>query len=239
MSLVDDVYRMPFTLMAIVAMSCWYLYTWNYHFDIGKVTISYDSVVTQKQYYRVFTAAVSHLCLMHIAFNMSSLYSIGSVEFYIGTLAYIRYTFMILVVSSCAMLGIYYLRARRLGRPEPLSISAAGYSGVLFGWMAYIATLDPFAPESIFGMVDVPAIASPFFSLVLIQIIVPRASFVVCIHNRVLFARVILLASWRVLCLGAASSSGSLTTSLYALSFGPLLCLCTVLNGTLLSACPV
>ena len=65
---------------------------------------------------------------------------------------------------------------RVLGRRELKDAYAVGYSGVAFGLMAIEAAQSPSGRMSVFGRA-VPAVAAPFASLLVTQVIVPNASF--------------------------------------------------------------
>ena len=70
----------PITLAHVVAMILIFLYQFNYDIPYEKIGTHYDRLLVDGQWWRVLTATYSHLSLMHIAFNMFSLWQYGYVE---------------------------------------------------------------------------------------------------------------------------------------------------------------
>ena len=63
--------------------------------------MNYDAVVNGHQYWRMFTAALSHASLMHIVFNTCSVIVAGMyMESELGTLAYAAINLWILLIAS-------------------------------------------------------------------------------------------------------------------------------------------
>ena len=71
----------------------------------------YAKAVGGGQYWRCITASVSHLSLLHLLFNMSSLWSLGVVEQMpdIGSSGYLKFSLVLLVgtmiMASCRGAG--------------------------------------------------------------------------------------------------------------------------------------
>lgn len=81
----------PVTLFLSIIMIIIWFYCWNYSIDVSTVGIHYESVVHNHELLRIFTASFSHLDLLHIAMNISSLFSLSSVESYYGSIRYFLY----------------------------------------------------------------------------------------------------------------------------------------------------
>jgi membrane associated rhomboid family serine protease len=123
----------------------------------------------------VLTSAYSHGSVLHIAFNCWGLWSYGTMEAYLGTLAYLRFTFILLVGSECLMMAATWLLWRFAARERERNTYTLGYSGVVFGWMAAAALLIP-TPFPLFGF-DIPAWLMPFIFLGVTQLFIRNASF--------------------------------------------------------------
>ena len=78
MSNIQIMFTQPITmiLLFLIYYYAYYLYTNNV--DVSTIAFSYDSIIGNKEYWRVFTAAVSHVDLLHLAFNTMTLYDIGN-----------------------------------------------------------------------------------------------------------------------------------------------------------------
>ena len=62
-------------LLFIIYYNSYYLYTQN--IDVSNISFSYDSIIGNKEYWRVFTSSFAHVDLLHLAFNTMTLYDIG------------------------------------------------------------------------------------------------------------------------------------------------------------------
>ncbi|PRW56550.1 rhomboid 2 [Chlorella sorokiniana] len=148
--------------------------------DVG---LSYSAVVEHRELWRCFVAQVAHVDLIHLAFNLSALWSIGIVERTqeLGTLYYLKTTALLFLLSPAMTLLLYHLLIHMAHKPEYAHTSAVGYSCVLFGWMALLSS--PRHPGGItmlpvFGLASVPAWATPWASLVITSLLIPSASFI-------------------------------------------------------------
>jgi hypothetical protein len=91
-------------------------------------------------------------------------------------LSYAENTLLFVVVQSLLLLLVTGL-VGRFYRPEVLTQSIVGFSGILFSWIAYTSYLDPFATGTVF-VVSVPAWSVPWIYLVIMQAMLwGRASF--------------------------------------------------------------
>eukprot|EP00899_Mesostigma_viride_P018663 jgi/Mesvir1/26799/Mv20566-RA.1 len=146
--------------------------------DVG---LSYERFVTDGQYWRAVTASLSHISLLHLLFNMSSLWGLGVIEtagtmFAMGSWYYLKYSVVIMVLSMLLLVGIYWLLINKLGQEQHRHVTAVGYSAVVFGWMTVLSLKRPSYSLNILGA-SVPFSLAPFGSLVLTSLLVPQASF--------------------------------------------------------------
>jgi membrane associated rhomboid family serine protease len=164
------------TTMMVFCSVLWFV-MWNKRMTFENVSVSYNAVVKNRQYYRIVSAAFTHANLMHIVFNMGSLYAVGVLEGALGTYFYLRTTVLLLFVSMFLWLLITYICVKKFNRASYAETPAVGYSGVIFGWMTVMQVLQPSGSMPIFGGFSIPYILAPFGSLLITQLIVPRASF--------------------------------------------------------------
>ena len=181
-----DVWERPATSAVVVlCTSVWYCLH-NKGLGYDEVGMSYAKVVGQRQYWRCVTASFSHVSLLHLLFNMSSLWSLGAVEQMgargiagpWGTGWYIRYTLVMLVGTMALVIGAYHALLRWARQERYEHVTAVGYSCVVFGWMTVLSVRQPTHSLSLLGIVNLPINLAPFGSLLFTSIIVPQASFV-------------------------------------------------------------
>ena len=161
----------------IVAL-CIGVYLWLAHKNLGyeSVGISYRSF-TSGEYWRSLTASLSHIDLLQLVFNMSSLWSLRFLEHQYGPLWYLRLSFLLLIGSIAAFMGLYWFLIAKLRMNDYANVISLGYSCVVFGVMTVAHQLTSTKSFNLFGL-QIPLSLMPFGSLLLTQIIVPRASFV-------------------------------------------------------------
>jgi len=166
----------PLTVAIMAVCSVVWFWMWNRRISADNVAISFRSVVAERHYYRVVTAAFVHLSWMHIIFNMATLFTFHA-EPGMGTLEYLRVTILLLFLCKFVWLACMAWLIFRGGFPQYVDSSAAGYSGVLFGWMALQSLRAPTAMVKFMGIITMPSLLAPWVSLVLTQMLVPQASF--------------------------------------------------------------
>ncbi|GAM19703.1 hypothetical protein SAMD00019534_028780 [Acytostelium subglobosum LB1] len=125
-----------------------WLYQFNYNIDLHSVAFIYENIVVQREYWRCISGTFSHANFVHLAFNTISLWSLRTLEIHFGSFTFITYTLLILVISI---------------------IIQFGYSGIAFGLITLLSYYS--------GSADL-WLLQPLGSLLIIQMLVPNASFV-------------------------------------------------------------
>ena len=126
-------------------------------------------VLEKKEYWRIVTGAFSHYSLLHIFFNVSSLWSLIDLERFVGSVNYMIYFTILLIFSS---LIDNFIRLKFMTDSNPYSV---GISAVLFGLMTYMATINNYM--TFFGF-QIPWSAMPFISCIFTSVFIPGASFI-------------------------------------------------------------
>jgi Rhomboid family len=71
---------MPGTTL-LLGLNLWVAFLlWSRKVDPSAVAVSYDAVVSDREYWRCVTASFSHFEALHLGFNMMSLYNMGQLE---------------------------------------------------------------------------------------------------------------------------------------------------------------
>eukprot|EP00887_Chlorella_sp_A99_P003370 scaffold26.g3370.t1 len=168
----------PATSALVLALLAVWLLLHHRGLGYDAVGVSYDAVVQRRELWRLASSQVSHVDLLHIAFNVSALWSVGAVEHAAGTLYYLQQSALLILLCPLICMTLYHAMIR-VGREEYHHVVAVGYSCVIFGWMALLAAAHPGGLTSLplFGLASIPAWASPFGSLVITSVLIPKASF--------------------------------------------------------------
>ncbi|KAK3260121.1 hypothetical protein CYMTET_30907, partial [Cymbomonas tetramitiformis] len=146
----------------------------------GDVGLSYEKILAG-EYWRILTATFSHISFLHLIFNVHSAWSVGVAENMhgsgLGEAAFVNYTILLVVLPQLLVMGIYHILIHRFGREEYRSVTAVGYSCVVFGWMTILSQRQPSMQLSLVGL-HLPMNLAPFGSLIFTSMIVPQASFI-------------------------------------------------------------
>jgi len=142
--------------------------------------ISFTNVWYRKEWQRLFTAPWYHGSDMHLYYNMSSLIWKGrKLEHIFGTVRFAVILLSFVIVSPLVQFSLSFAASEVLNDVSYLSECAVGFSGVLFALkvlMSFYDTSSNSYSQVIF--LTVPTRIVFWFELILIQILVPNASFI-------------------------------------------------------------
>ena len=148
-----------------------------YKVDPKKFAFNYNRIVVDKEWWRTISSTLAHIQILHLAFNLITLWSTGFIEEWKGSLLYFQISFLLFMLSEIAMIISYYIMSKYLNREEYVSnMYAVGYSAILFGFMGY-GCIKSNGNYPVFGAV-IPFYLGPFIMLLLISLMIPNASFV-------------------------------------------------------------
>lgn len=170
----------PATTAVIALCVCAWLYILHRRLGYDDVGMSYDKVVRGLQVWRLITCQLSHIDPLHLMFNASALWSLGSIETSpkMGTMYYLRVTGILLALSQLVCLGFYHVLIHVAKREEYARVTSVGYSCVAFGLMAILSVNQKgVASLSVLGLMRVPSSLAPFGSLIVTSLLIPKASF--------------------------------------------------------------
>ena len=183
-------------LLGIIFYVAYYL--WSQRTEVSLVSFSYDSVVNQKEYYRMVTASFSHFDAWHLLFNTMSLFQLGELEVTYGsvTFAYLNADLVFITMGICILCS--HLMIFKFNRTDQAYQQAVGFSCVLFAWMVaasvrmkqycpifLLPTLcfstyyipNPLLYFDIGPSLGFPVNIGPVILLVITKVIIPRSSF--------------------------------------------------------------
>ena len=177
---------LPTTLGVIIGNLLAYLqpnsaqvgFRWNWP-DIDQVCISAGSVWYYKQWRRVFLSPFFHLDDWHIYYNMVSFVWKGiSLEKHFGSGYFLYMLAVFSVLSSVVYCGLQIALTEIFDQASYMWQCAAGFSGVIFALKVVTTYGMPHRTVYIMGFIPVPSRHAVWAELILISLLVPRASFV-------------------------------------------------------------
>ena len=130
--------RFPGTVAIIVVNICVMAMIWAKLISVEELTSSYVTVYTNRQFYRVLTAAFTHVLPIHILMNLVSLYNIGSVlEPSLSSNIFLSFYFLVLVLGGFISAFIH-----KMYLPNTPSLGASGaLCGLLGIYISIIITI--------------------------------------------------------------------------------------------------
>ena len=180
----------PVTMAIIFVILGYGYYLWNNRVDVNDISCSYDSIVHRRQYTRILTSSLAHVDLLHIGFNLMSLYQLGGLEAYVyGSFQYAYLSLNLVVQTILVMLAASWALSRYSGDRAPLLGQSIGYSCVLFAWMVVSSVkMDSYCPVMFMPSLCFktmylgnsqyfPVNFGPIVLLFLTKLIIPRSSF--------------------------------------------------------------
>ncbi len=145
---------------------------------IRNVCVSTYSVWYQGDWTRLGLAAWFHLDDWHLYYNMVSFLWKGiSLERRFGTLYFAYLIAVFSLLTNITMVGLNIVLAEALDDESYVVSCAAGFSGVIFALKVLTTHYTPAGTQYVMGFVPVPSRYACWAELVLIQLLVPRASF--------------------------------------------------------------
>jgi membrane associated rhomboid family serine protease len=177
-----------------------FLLYWQRRVPLSKVALN-AQLLSTGDLGRALTGNLSHFDMWHLGMNMMSASALGSdlLERSLGTIPLFLLTLSWIPLTTVAVVALQWIKTRWLYRENAATSSIpsamissfpsmVGFSGILFAWMV-VATLQTqqkscpvfFLPDLCFDVYqigDFTVSVGPLVQLVLMQIVLPRASFI-------------------------------------------------------------
>lgn len=168
----------PVTLSFIGINVAVYLGLLNNLPSLGNACISAHHVWFNGDWKRLVLAAFYHLDDFHLYYNMASFVWKGmSLEGRMGSRKFLYILSVFTVLTHAVLVGLDLTLANITEDPSYIYTCAAGFSGVIFA-LKVLTTYDlPSGVSMVMGMFPVPMRWACWVELLLIQLLVPNASF--------------------------------------------------------------
>ena len=174
----------PVTLISILLMVVCYIQpntnsmnriSWP---NLGDVCVSVGYTLHRQQWKRILFSALFHADDMHLYFNMLSfLWKGKQLETKFGSNVYLLLLIALTVTTNLLYIVINILLAEIVDYSYTYHC-AVGFSGVVFALKVILAHFTPNIMSDVMGIFSVPMRYASWLELVLISILVPKASFV-------------------------------------------------------------
>ncbi|XP_039254980.1 rhomboid-related protein 4-like [Styela clava] len=170
--------RIPPTTLATVALNVIIHLMYIPDFTWQSVCISVREVWYARDYSRLLKGAFFHGDDWHLYFNMISfLYKGLYLERIVGSAWFLYMIGVFTICTNLILLYLNYALAYLLSDMSYLHQCAIGFSGVVFAVKVVTTYMAPTGTERLMGFIPVNSRYACWFELVLIQLIVPNASF--------------------------------------------------------------
>ena len=103
------------------------------------VSYNYDKIIGEKQVWRIVTSTFSHFSIIHILFNLGSLWGMRQVELigqetlgshsFHSVMEYFKITFLLLVFSTLFITVTYFCLVKFMKWENYRQVNIVGYSG--------------------------------------------------------------------------------------------------------------
>ena len=168
----------PVTLSFIGINVVVYLGLLNNLPSLGKACVSAHYVWYNGDWKRLILAAFYHLDDFHLYYNMASFVWKGkSLEERLGSSRFLYILSVFTVLTHSVLVGLDLSLANITEDPSYVYTCAAGFSGVIFALKVLTTYNLPSGVSMVMGMFPVPMRWACWVELLLIQLLVPNASF--------------------------------------------------------------
>lgn len=168
----------PVTLALLIGQCLLFLGIIDPPWSRYDVCLSGEHILYYKDYWRLVLSAIEHSDDMHLYHNMISLVLKGrTLERLFGSVKFAILTVVFTLATSLTYVGLVWGATEVLENYSYMKQCAIGFSGVLFALKVLTTHLEGGSYRYIHGMA-VPAKYAVWIELVIIHVLVPRASFV-------------------------------------------------------------
>eukprot|EP01097_Dermamoeba_algensis_P010212 TRINITY_DN7455_c0_g1_i1.p1 TRINITY_DN7455_c0_g1~~TRINITY_DN7455_c0_g1_i1.p1 ORF type:complete len:252 (-),score=17.84 TRINITY_DN7455_c0_g1_i1:10-765(-) len=175
--LLPQILSAPASSVTIILLCALWIIIQLKKLDYHILGFNYLKVGVEGEYWRFISSSLSHISIIHLVFNVASLWSCRQLEIIKGQLYYVKSSVILAFFSLILMMCMQYILIRFFHKNEQLHVFSLGYSCVVFGLMSILCMMTPEYRFNILG-VSVPITIAPFSSLIFTQLLVPNASFI-------------------------------------------------------------
>lgn len=185
----------PIVLLIIFSIIAHYVFiTWN-KVPISSYGLSYKSAFKKGQFWRVFTALIGHDDILHLLFDMFILWSASALELRVGSLRFLRYTMLLVLLNTLIFYLIYDLIVRRCGLGSFFGNHyTAGLTPVVLGQIIILSNYQSLFDIPLFPGLLLPLALAPIVLVFIASMVIARSKFFQ--HTFGVFVGMIIIADY-------------------------------------------
>ena len=156
--------------------------------DDRRVSCSYNDLMLRKQWWKVFITPLCHSSLVHLLLAVTSLWTAKEVEVQFGSMYFVKYSILLLIVQKVFYTSAIYLLVTRnrddasaqapFYAPQLVTVQTQGASGLVFAWLGFLSFRRPdqiISPIIFLSQVPISFAYLPILLLLVFQISMPRS----------------------------------------------------------------
>ena len=168
----------PLVLLIIFSIIAHYVFiTWK-KVPISSYGLSYKTAFKKGQFWRVFTALIGHDDILHLLFDMFILWSASALELRVGSLRFLRYTMLLVLLNTLIFYLIYDLIVRRCGLGSFFGNHyTAGLTPVVLGQIIILSNYQRLFDIPLFPGLLLPLAPAPIVLVFIASMVIARSKF--------------------------------------------------------------
>lgn len=174
----------PAVLLMVLGVNVVSLLIWRLGIDERRTSYSYNDIAVRKQWWKVLLAPCCHTSLLHALLVTTALLSAVEAERSFGSLYFLKYSLVLVLVQGAAGLGmVHWLVTRhssttRQYAPQLAALRTQGATGLVFAWLGVLSFRRSALPASLLGLVTVTFAYLPVMMMLVFQLAMPRSPLV-------------------------------------------------------------
>eukprot|EP00903_Cladosiphon_okamuranus_P010448 g9884.t1 len=169
----EQVYSYPATCLLVVMFVTVFVVMSRRRVSAASMGSSYRHLLVRSEWWRVLTATVTHNGILHLGFNVASLWYCRGMEAELGSWPYLVASAHLMILAEVLEKMIMHVLLKTVRVTDVVS---CGYSGVVFAWMV-VLSLKPDAQSEVIGGLVFDGFAYVVFNLVVVRILIRGSSF--------------------------------------------------------------
>lgn len=168
----------PVVLAIVFCIIAHYVFVSWRKVPISSYGLSYTSAFQRGQFWRVFTSMVGHDDVLHLLFDLFILWSASALELRIGSIRFLRYTILLMLINTLSFYMVYDVIVRKCGLGNFFGNHfTTGLTPVVLGQVIILSSYQHLFDIPLFPGLLLPLAPAPFVLIFMASMIVTRSKF--------------------------------------------------------------